>query len=535
MRWMPQQVRGSFTLKVALAVVLIVVGDVLFFQQARYGGAFGLYGLLLLGALALAQPAVLRQRIAAIALALAAVYALAMLYSASLLAWLLFWIAAGLALLLPRTARFDDGWRWFQRLVFHGLVALAGPLPDLLRQRRVRAHRRPRSGGTRRLLPVLMLPLAGTLTFVWLFALANPVIAEWVASLRTPRIDGMTILRVVLWLVLAWLAWGLLRPHPTLRLVGTFDGSGDLAIPGVSPASVLLSLAAFNLLFLLQNAMDAAWLWGLAPLPEGLTLAAYAHRGAYPLIATALLAALFVLVALRPGSATAGISAVRRLLALWIAQNLFLVFNAGWRTVDYIEAYSLTVLRIAALLWMALVAVGLALIWWRIAVAKSAAWLINANLAAAGVLLSAVAFVDLGVVAAQWNVRHAREIDGDGAQLDLCYLNRLGGSALLPLIELEGRALPAPLRQQVRNARGMVHRGLIDEVAAGGWDWLSQYRLDEARRRLGGANGVAVTPYAFRCDGTPHPPPPEPAPPPSPLSAPPTPAAALGLTAAPQR
>ena len=38
--------------------------------------------------------------------------------------------------------------------------------------------------------------------------------------------------------------------------------------------------------------MDAAWLWGLAPLPEGLTLASYAHRGAYPLVVTALLAVL---------------------------------------------------------------------------------------------------------------------------------------------------------------------------------------------------------------------------------------------------
>ena len=35
--------------------------------------------------------------------------------------------------------------------------------------------------------------------------------------------------------------------------------------------------------------------------PTASTYAAYAHRGAYPLIATALLAAGFVLVAMRPG------------------------------------------------------------------------------------------------------------------------------------------------------------------------------------------------------------------------------------------
>ena len=68
---------------------------------------------------------------------------------------------------------------------------------------------------------------------------------------------------------------------------------------------MIVSLVAFNLIFALQNGLDLAFLWSGAPLPGDLTLAGYAHRGAYPLIATALLAGLFVLVTLRPGSATA--------------------------------------------------------------------------------------------------------------------------------------------------------------------------------------------------------------------------------------
>ena len=56
--------------------------------------------------------------------------------------------------------------------------------------------------------------------------------------------------------------------------------------------------------------------------------------------------------------------------------------------------------------------------------------------------LSACCFVDLGAVAAGWNVRHAREAGGHGAQLDLCYLNEIDASALLPLIEMESRPLP---------------------------------------------------------------------------------------------
>jgi hypothetical protein len=213
----------------------------------------------------------------------------------------------------------------------------------------------------------------------------------------------------------------------------------------VSPASIALSLAAFNLLFALQNGLDLVFLWSGAPLPSDLTLAAYAHRGAYPLIATALLAALFVLVTLRPGTPTGESPLVRRLVYVWIAQNVVLVASTMLRTFDYIDAYSLTRLRIAALVWMALVAVGLVLICVRLWRRKSGPWLINANLAAALLALTACSVIDLGAVAARWNVRHAREVGGAGVRLDLCYLNDLGPAALLPLVELESRPIGPPV------------------------------------------------------------------------------------------
>ncbi|MCY1670058.1 DUF4173 domain-containing protein [Novosphingobium sp. SL115] len=507
--------RGAWTLKVVVVAGIVALGDVLFFELELSGGTFGFYGLALLMALALAQPAVLAQRPAAIALGFAAVYALAMAFSPGPLAWLLFWTAAGMATLLPRTHGFDDGWRWFQRLAYHGLVALAGPVPDLWRRARAVKRRGHRRAGLRDVVPVLILPLIGTAMFFWLFAAANPVIERWLATLNAPGIDATMVLRALLWTVLTWFAWGLLRPHMARRVFGTFDGDGSTSIPGISPASVLLSLVLFNALFVVQNGMDAAWLWGLMPLPQGMTLAEYAHRGAYPLVVTALLAALFVLVALRPGSAPAAIPAVRRLVMLWIAQNLFLVYNAALRTVDYVEAFSLTVLRISALLWMGLVALGLVLVLWRMLKGKRAAWLINANLAAAAAVLTMACFVDLRTVAARWNIAHAREVDGDGAMLDLCYLDGLGGSALLPLIELEGQALPAPLHDQVRHVRLAVHYRLIDQVAQGEWDWLSQRRLNAAERMLGGKIGPRPALGGMMCNGLPFPPQPAPlAPPP---------------------
>ena len=469
---------ASLTLKVGVAVLVVILGDCLFWQLGQWGGVQGLFGFGLIAALLIARPAVRRDWRARIALGWAALYALAQLWDPSPLAFALFWLALGFATLLPGTARFDDGWRWFQRLLAHGFKALFGPLIDLTILSRVRARRPVARWGLRRGLPVLVLPLLGTVMFAGLFAQANPVIERALAALALPEPDWRVVPRMILWGLLLLLVWGVLRARPPRRLFATFDGTGEMALPGISLASVTLSLIAFNALFALQNALDAAYLSGLVRLPAGITLADYAHRGAYPLIVTALLAALFVLVTLRPGSSTAAAPLVRRLVTLWIAQNLVLVASAALRTWDYVEAYSLTVLRLSALLWMALVAVGLALVLWRMLAEKRASWLINANLASAGLLLTAVCFVDLGAVSAQWNVRHAKEVGGSGAQLDLCYLDTLRGSALPALIELDQRRLPDARIGQLRN---LAQQRLTSWRSAGGWSLLLDHRLAQAR------------------------------------------------------
>jgi hypothetical protein len=354
---------------------------------------------------------------------------------------------------------------------------------------------------------VLILPLVGTTIFILLFAAANPLIDAALASIDlSPRFSEEDLAYIVFWLFVLVMVWTLVRP-PRIRLEPAGPGlDPDFALPGVSPASVLLSLAAFNLVFALQNGLDLAFLWSGAGLPAGMTLAEYAHRGAYPLIATALLAGLFVLATLRPGSATAASRPIRLLVTLWIAQNLLLVASTMLRTFDYIEAYSLTELRIAALIWMVLVAIGLALICYRLLRGRSGAWLINANLLAALIVLTASASVDFGRTAAAWNVRHAREVGGRGANLDLCYLHALGPSALLPLVELESRPLPAELRERVAWLRSRAMTNLAERQDDWhGWTWRNSGRLAAAtalveERRLPRIGGNRL------CDGHPIPP-----------------------------
>jgi hypothetical protein len=471
----------SFLYKLIAALALAGIAQGLFVNE-RAGATIGGFALLLLVIVALVRPLLWRHRGARLALAAAAFFALALALDPGPLALLLYWTMLTLAMLLPRGAQFGDGWRWTHRLALHGVLSPFAPLRDLAILNRARS----RSGGHfGRIALMLMLPVLGTLLFLALFAAANPLIENFLLRVDV-ALSEETIGRGIFAGLIFLAVWSLVRPP---RMTFSFAGVSaplrtSAPLPGVTPASVTLSAIAFNLIFAVQNGLDLAFLWSGAPLPGDLTLAGYAHRGAYPLIATALLAALFVLVTMRPGADTARSRGVKLLVTLWIAQNLLLVASTIYRTVDYIASYSLTVLRISALIWMGLVAIGLVLICYRLLRGKSGAWLINANMLAALLVLAACTTVDLGGIAASWNVRHAREVGGRGVALDLCYLRDLGPSAIMPLLELETRpGLATPFRERITWLRGRM----LENLAATqrdwhGWTLRGAGRLAEAQR-----------------------------------------------------
>ena len=469
--------RRTFLLKLASAVALIGLAN-LFFYGETPGWTAGGFGLAWAAVLAQVRPDVRRSREARMALVIAAGFGLVLVDDPGLLAWYLFWTAIASATLLP-LHRFDDALRWGSRLLVHGVLGLATPFRDIGRLRRARRG----EGGTNDggLARVLVLPVAGGAVFLALFASANPLIGNAFAAIRFPDLS-VAALHLVLWVAVLLAIWPNLRPRNTVLRLADETVSDSPSLPNVPLATLTLSLATFNAIFAVENALDLAFLWSGAALPEGVTLADYAHRGAYPLIATALVAAGFVLVASRPGSAGAGSRAVRRLIVVWVAQNVLLVASSILRTLDYIAAYSLTQLRISALAWMVLVAIGLLLIVWRMLRGRSTRWLVNANALAAGIVLAVVSMSDLGAIAATWNVRHARHAE----DLDLCYLDRLGPSALLPVIALERRAGGPVLRDVAASMRQRVMAGLTKNQSDWhAWTWLGARRLARASTILG--------------------------------------------------
>ena len=460
----------SFRLKTVLAAGLIAAADVLLFDQ-DIGANLGLLMLAALAVAASAHPETWRDRRALAAFALAGGFGLLLIDRPGLMAWLMAALALGVAVLSPRADARSDVGDWALRLARAGLMSLAAPALDIRRA----AARGGRPGAVRRALVAAALPVLGGAMFLGLFALANPVMEAALASWRLPPWSPG---RLAFWALMAIVAWALLRPRGARR---RFTPVWRSRGPGVASASVTISLVVFNALFALQNGLDLAFLWSGAPLPDGVSFAEYAHRGAYLLIVTALLAGAFVLVFLRPGAAQS--QAVRRLVIAWVGQNLLLVASSALRTIDYVAAYGLTQLRISALIWMGLVALGLVLICVRLVRGKSASWLIGANAGALAAVLTAVSIIDIGAAAASWNVRHAREATRDprDPSLDLRHLRELGPAALVPLTQLAGQPLPPALAAQVQAAQREARADLAARQAHWRtWTWRGQRRLDAA-------------------------------------------------------
>jgi hypothetical protein len=318
--------------------------------------------------------------------------------------------------------------------------------------------------------------------FLLLFAQANPLIENWFTGVDVSRWKNIDLARPLFWVAVIAGTWPFLQVRlgntPTMQdIVHALDANvldlpaarsrplpspavpATIVPPALAPtagtlfgrAAIVRSLVLFNALFAVQSALDVAYLWGGLALPAGMSYASYAHRGAYPLIVTALLAGAFVLAAMRPGTGIERSRPVRVLVFLWIGQNVLLVLSSMLRLDLYVGAYSLTEWRCAAFVWMLLVAAGLVLLVARIALDRSNSWLVWGNAAVLAVTLYVCSLVDFPEVIAQFNVMHSREVTGAGEPVDVAYLCGLGPAALPALDVLAakmnagGRLAPAGL------------------------------------------------------------------------------------------
>lgn len=466
--------RYSLPLLIFLCCILIALADWLFYLHP-VGWNLGIYSIFVLAALSVRSRFIFRHKAGRrIILALFGLV-VAMISQPGPIAFLLTCLGLLTLALIHRNGWTSSTLIWIRRWTTFGFKVVYQFLHDLraFQHWQNRGHgistlARMRSGFLNWSIPVLF-----SLIFIGLFRMANPIVSGWLESLdRALTQIHLDLPRFFFWGFTGTLLWALFR----VRVKGWKTTSVHMTPPRthVSPAFLTRCLTLFNLVFAVQTILDLTYLWGGASLPKGLTYAAYAHRGAYPLIFTALLAGLFVLITFRENAATVEMRTPRKLVYLWLAQNVFLTISSIARLSLYMQVYNLTRWRIAAALWMLLIAAGLILVGLRILQSRSNLWLLNSNFLSVLALLYACCFVNFDSMIAWYNVTHCREIKGQGVWIDLYYLRHLGPESIpalewlskqpsAPRVTAEKSAeysqyLLAELQHQLRDWRGWTYR-----------------------------------------------------------------------------
>lgn len=324
---------------------------------------------------------------------------------------------------------------------------------------------------------VWIVPAMLASVFVALFAWANPIISDWFSRLGAQLTnlfehfpDIVNLPRLMFWLAFAIVTWMLLRGRvqrsKTRMIIPPPTAFETEAMPDIPSAFVIRCLILFNLVFIVQNVLDVSVLY-TQHFNTGIEYRTYVRRGAYPLVAAALLAGAFVLITFRPDSETEKSPSARRLVYLWISQTVFLTLSAAWRLYRYIEMYSLTRLRIASIIWFALVALGLCYIVWRIVRSRSNNWLVNVNALTALLVLYPCCFINFDGYIADYNAAHCEEAGGGGSPLDVDYFRDLGPTSVAALDRSIDKLTLEPRRIRAEGISADLHKELRADLS----DW----------------------------------------------------------------
>jgi hypothetical protein len=261
---------------------------------------------------------------------------------------------------------------------------------------------------------VFVVPLVLVVVFGAVFVAANPVIRAWtVAALaHLPSLAWFpSPLRFIFWAVCALAAAAVLRPvcrtipwldarlgtdHAT-HAAGEVTGDTRLAIA----RNVMIAL---NALFLVNNGLDAVYLWA-GRAPAGVSHTEYAHSGAAWLTVAVVLSTI-VLSAIFRGAIQHDVRArLTHVLAYaWAAQNFVLAMGTFRRIQMYVAYSGLTDLRILGVFGTALSTVGLAIVVLSVARRRAFLWVLRRQLDALAIAAVLYVVTPSGWIAMRYNV-----------------------------------------------------------------------------------------------------------------------------------
>lgn len=182
--------------------------------------------------------------------------------------------------------------------------------------------------------------------------------------------------------------------------------------------SALLLFVILNLLLFILNGTDIQYLFLKGELPDGISYSDYVHSGVGSVILSILMVIAVLLFYFR-GSLNFDTKSkyIRQLAYLWIAQNLVLVTMAGFKNQLYIDAYSLTYLRIGVYYFLAFSVLGLLLTLYKIYTKKETWFLFQSNWFGIYIVLVVSCVFNWNTIVTQYNLKSGKEVDY--AYLDL--------------------------------------------------------------------------------------------------------------------
>jgi hypothetical protein len=181
--------------------------------------------------------------------------------------------------------------------------------------------------------------------------------------------------------------------------------------------SALIILVSLNGLFLIANYIDVRWVWFQFDLPAGFSLKEFVHDGVGWLIFSLVLSASVLLFYFRAALNFHPNSKLLRSLAIaWVVQNIILAISVVLRTLYYIGFHGLAYGRLAVLLWLSVVILGMVLLIVKLATKRANSFIYRHVSNYSMLLLVLAGLVDWDKRIVRYNLDHpqANEIDVDG-------------------------------------------------------------------------------------------------------------------------
>jgi hypothetical protein len=392
-------------------------------------------------------------------------------------------------------------------LVMSGLALVYQPFLLVFRDL-PRVERRP--GPQRRLAPVLWgvaLAVPLLLIFGALFAAADAVFADLLQGLFAWVQDYPQLLaRLILSLILSWLALGLARRAFTARKIPpALEDYANLDFLHLGAPTAITALALVDVLFLGFVLVQAVYLFGGSDTlaRTGFTYSEYARRGFFELVtvATLVLGLILLMDWLTRFVTGRGRLTINLLHGGLVALTLVILASALFRMRLYQQEFGLTELRFyttAFMIWL-----GIVLAWLAITVLRVRApagdnpgrrWFAFGALVASLALVVALDLINPDALIARTNL--ARAAAGVGQPLDAEYLAWTLSADAVPA-SVTGLAAVADPVVQAKLACGLQAQAeiLTDRAARTNWRG-AHWSLSTARRALADTD---LAQYAGKC------------------------------------